>query len=98
MSGLVIAAIGLQLLLCSAASAAQACTGTIDRIESSVVHALREMVERQSTHEQTTQVFEPGFRLVDSELFLSSTAHIFVSNPTEQLAGQWLFNLPPPSC
>jgi len=98
MSGLVIAAIGLQLLLCSAATAAHACTGTFDRIESSVVHALREMVERQSAHEQTTQVFEPGFRLADTSLDESSTPNEFTSIPTAQLAGQWLFNLPPPSC
>jgi len=96
MSGLVIAAIGLQLLLCSAATAAHACTGTIDRIESSVVHALREIVDRQIAQDQSVQLFEPGYRLADCSLTASNTASILTCSPTASLAGNWLLNLPPP--
>ncbi len=96
MSGLMIAAIGLQLLLCSAATAAHACTGTIDRIENSVVHALREIVDRQIAQDQSVQVFEPGYRLSDCSLAVQSTASNALYSPTGSLAGNWLFNLPPP--
>lgn len=95
MPGLVIAAIGLQLLLCSVSSAA---TSTYDRIESSVVHALRDIVDRQIAQEQQVQHFEPGFCLNDTLLKNPNTAPVDVRLSTAQLPGHWLLNLPPPSC
>lgn len=95
MSGLVIAAIGLQLLLCSVSSAA---TSTLDRIENSVSHALREIVDRQITKEHHSAIFEPGFRLDDTSRTTTNTASVDVHISTAQIAGHWLFNLPPPSC
>ena len=97
LSGLVIAALGFQLLLCSAASAAHACTGTIDRIPSSVVHALREIVDRQVAQERQSQVVEPGYRLSDCPLALSSTARVYRVFGADLLAGQGVLNLPPPT-
>lgn len=97
LSGLVIAALGFQLLLCSAASAAHACTGTIDRIPGSVVHALREIVDRQSIQDQNNQVFEPGFCLHDCMLVALSTAEVQTPLPISWLIGLWTLDLPPPA-
>ncbi len=94
MSGLVIAAIGLQLLLCSVTAAA---SSTIDRIPSSVAHALREIVDRHTTADRPTQILELGYRLTDCPLAESASSSTQSISPTAQLAGHWLLNLPPPT-
>ncbi len=94
MSGLVIAAIGLQLLLCSVTSAA---SSTIDRIPSSVAHALRDIVDRHAAADRPPQIFEPGYRLSDCPLAESSSPSTQSISPTAQIAGHWLLNLPPPA-
>ncbi len=93
MSGLVIAAIGLQLLLCSVTAAA---SSTIDRIPSSVAHALRDIVDRHTTSDRLIQIDEPGYRLRDCTLAESSSPSIQSVFPTARIAGHWLLNLPPP--
>jgi hypothetical protein len=96
MSGLVIAALGFQLLLCSAASAAHACSGTIDRIPSSVAQAFREIVDRHAINERSARTYEPGYRLADCSLTQPSSAKIEQIVPTARIAGNWILNLPPP--
>jgi len=93
MSGLVIAAIGLQLLLCSVTSAA---SSTIDRIPSSVAHALRDIVDRHAAADRAPQIFEPGYRLIDCPLAEYSSPSTQSISPTDQIAGHWILNLPPP--
>jgi hypothetical protein len=95
MSGLVIAAIGLQLLLCSVTSAA---SSTIDRIPSSVAHALRDIVERHhAAADRPIKNYEPGYRLNDCPLDESASPSTQSISPTAQIAGHWLLNLPPPA-
>lgn len=98
MSGLVVAAIGFQLLL-SVSSAASACSGTLDRsarrIPSSVVHAFREIVER-ATPAEPAQIQDPGFRLSDSKSIIPSTAPRAVILPLNRAINIRRLNLPPP--
>lgn len=65
--GLVIAAIGLQLLLCSLASAAGAAGDSIDRsarrLPTQVAQAFREIAERGMISESPEADFGPGYRL-----------------------------------
>ena len=96
-SGIVIAAIGLQLLLCTVASAAHACSGTLDRLETSVVHALRDMVDRQISAERSNTISQAGYRLNDCELAILPGLEYF--RPSfDQLAPRWHSNIPPPTC
>ncbi len=96
MSGLVIVALGFQLLICSAASAAHACSGTIDRIPGSVAHAFREIVDRHSNQEQVKKINEPGYRLRDGDLFAKNTAKVEFVSPVSRIGNERLLNLPPP--
>ncbi|MGV6813556.1 MAG: hypothetical protein ACWA5W_00950 [Phycisphaerales bacterium] len=95
-SGFVIAAIGLQLLLCSIASAADACSGTLDRIETSVAHAIREIVDRQMTCESAVIHDQSGYRLNDCARGVSIVSDL-LDRAIEQRIPCWLLNLPPPS-
>ena len=96
MSGLVIVALGFQLLICSVASAAHACSGTIDRIPSSVAHAFREIVDRHAIHEHAKKIFEPGFRLQDCDLAAESSAQVESVSSISKIGDERLLNLPPP--
>jgi len=96
-----IAAIGLQLLLCSAANAAQICTGTFDRIETSLVEALREIADRQIVQNQPTMpimVFDPGYINLDAPADDEFDAIKSIDTPCVEHLGQWLLSLPPPQC
>jgi len=99
MSGLVVAAIGFQLLLGSATWAASACSDTLDRsarrIPSSLVHAFREIVDRHASTEHG-QVFDPGFRLDDCPRSILSLAPVALIQRDHRQDDLRLFNLPPP--
>jgi len=101
MSGLVIAAIGFQLLLCSASSAAMACSGSLDRsarrIPSSVAHAFREIVDRNIIQDQCSRFIEPGFTLLDCPTARPSSPATDSLALRVPLSAPWLINLPPPS-
>tara|TARA_R110002072_G_scaffold42064_21_gene118965 strand:- start:262524 stop:262925 length:402 start_codon:yes stop_codon:yes gene_type:complete len=102
-TGFMIAAIGLQLLLCSAASAAQICTGTLDRtfdrIETSLVEALREIADRQIEQNQPTMpimVYDPGSICLNAPV---DEGHEHIESfdaPGVERLGLWLLSLPPP--
>lgn len=99
-----IAAIGLQLLLCSAVNAAQICTGTFDRtfdrIETSLVEALREIADRQIVQNQSTMpivVFETGFIYLDCPLDEEFDSIESFEMPGIERLGLWLLCLPPPT-
>lgn len=95
-SGFVIAAIGFQLLLCSLASAADACSGTLDRIETTVAHAIREMVDRQVLCESSLKPDQTGYRLNDcAHDTIIAPDHL--ARTIEQQVHCWLLNLPPPA-
>jgi len=97
LSGLVIAAIGFQLLLCTAASAANACSVSIDRIPSSVALAIREISDRHSNIDHATCVMPNGFTLSDcnrSTLKLTHDEHIDVLSMNLPFG---LLDLPPPA-
>ncbi len=100
-SGIVIAAIGLQLLLCSIASAANAAGDSIDRsarrLPAQMAQALREMVDRSATPaNQAFRKESPGFTLHDSPPSIPTHA---AGQPSRALADRWaerMLNLPPP--
>lgn len=101
--GFVIAAIGLQLLLCSIASAAGACGDSIDRsarrLPAQVAQALREMADRSSIQAISSEFVEegPGYRLCECPS-LPSTGEASPAIPMIQ--HHWarrLLNLPPPT-
>lgn len=100
-SGIVIAAIGLQLLLCSIASAANAAGDSIDRsarrLPAQMAQALREMVDRSATSSNRAFREEsPGFTLNDSPPSIPPHA---TGQPSRVWTDHWaerLLNLPPP--
>jgi hypothetical protein len=97
LSGLVIAAIGFQLLLCTAASAANACSASIDRIPSTVALAIREISDRHSNIDHASYVVPTGYTLSDcnrSTLMLTHDECID-SHSIYLLFG--LIDLPPPA-
>lgn len=102
-SGFVIAAIGLQLLLCSIASAAGACGDSIDRsarrLPAQVAQALREMADRSTTQPINSEFVDegPGYRLCECprQPFKSTT-----SPAVPSMHSGWarrMLNLPPPA-
>jgi len=101
-SGIVIATIGLQLLLCSIASAANAAGDSLDRsarrLPAQMAQALREIVDRSSPATPTAFREEsPGFNLGDTPTHIDPA----ISSPTAcvQLES-WsrrTLNLPPPA-
>jgi hypothetical protein len=100
-NGLVIAAIGLQLLLCSLASAAGAAGDSIDRsarrLPAQVAQAFREIAERNSVSESPATDFGPGYRLNECPSHIESA---FESLDGRDLNDRWarrLLNLPPPA-
>ncbi|MFG0314877.1 MAG: hypothetical protein ACF8LL_11945 [Phycisphaerales bacterium] len=100
-SGIVIAAIGLQLLLCSIASAANAAGDSIDRsarrLPAQMAQALREMVDRSTTpSNQAFREESPGFTLHDSPLTIPSHAAAVPTHVWEDRWAERLLNLPPP--
>ena len=100
-SGLVIAAIGIQLLLCSIATAANTCSESIDRsarrLPAQVAQALREIVDR-STHAGNPAALEssPGFRLSDTPLASKAPTESAIVSPIDAWSRRTL-NLPPPA-
>lgn len=103
-SGLVIAAIGLQLLLCSIATAANAAGDSIDRsarrLPTQVAQAFRDIVDRSAATTSIPGALGiPGFRLIECR----DTAHsIPTATDTRGViaTGTWarrLLNLPPPT-
>lgn len=101
-SGIVIAAIGLQLLLCSIASAANAAGDSLDRsarrLPAQMAQALREIVDRSTTQSTSAPFREesPGYNLGDTPLRF---APIAPDRPARAHADEWFrrtLNLPPP--
>lgn len=101
MSGLVIAAIGFQLLLCSVSSAASVCSEGIDRsarrIPISVAQAFREIVDRHYTHEQTQRLLEPGYQLCECVATEVNLAPSHDGIIVRQCGPIWMLDLPPPT-
>jgi hypothetical protein len=99
-SGLVIAAIGLQLLLCSLASAAGAAGDSIDRsarrFPAQVAQAFREIAERVSVSEENATDFGPGYRICECPQRLDP---LRPATPGGNASDRWarrMLNLPPP--
>ena len=99
-SGIVIAAIGLQLLLCSIASAANAAGDSLDRsarrLPAQMAQAIREMVERNHTHSKRIREESAGYSLSETPRELIPLKSID-SAYTRRIS--WLrcqLNLPPP--
>jgi hypothetical protein len=98
--GLVIAAIGLQLLLCSIASAANACSDSLDRsarrLPAQVAQAFREMADRTVATTAPATDFGPGYSIDECP---RAVARVTPTPPTNASAFNWarrLLNLPPP--
>lgn len=101
-SGIVIAAIGLQLLLCSIASAANACGDSIDRsarrLPAQMAQALREMVDRSATATPTPFREEsPGYTLRDTPITIATHDAGDTLRSREEHWARRLLNLPPPA-
>lgn len=99
--GLVIAAIGFQLLLCSLASAAGACSDSIDRsarrFPSHVAQVFKEIVDRHAAGQFEQSIGDTGFRLTDAPASIPTRAPVGEFFPGEMLLGASLLNLPPPA-
>jgi len=100
-NGLVIAAIGLQLLLCSLASAAGAAGDTIDRsarrLPAQVAQAFREIAERNCVSESPATDFGPGYCINECPSEIESHAQTEVRGDTARRWARRLLNLPPPA-
>ncbi len=95
MPGIVVAAIGFQLLLCSVSAAA---SNTIDRIPGAVAHALRDIiVDRHTAPKCQLRIAVPESLLDDDFIADSSPVRIEQAVFTDQIPGYWLLNLPPPA-
>lgn len=103
-SGLVIAAIGLQLLLCSIATAANAAGDSIDRsarrLPTQVAQAFREIVDRSALPASVRAVRRaPGYRLIECRGTIA-TAPDAMADRSGVSTANWarqLLNLPPPA-
>lgn len=101
-AGVVIACLGLQLLLCSIASAANAAGDSIDRsarrLPAQVAQALREIVDRSNACPQGARA-EPGqgFALGDTPLRAQPPVEAWVVVRAERRWGERELNLPPPA-
>ncbi|MFG0245641.1 MAG: hypothetical protein ACF8MF_06280 [Phycisphaerales bacterium JB052] len=101
-SGLVIAAIGLQLMLCSIASAANAAGDSIDRsarkLPAQMAQAFRDIVDRSvSVHQSMGEDHTPGYRLSECP---SAVRPVGVLQQGATQTGNWarrVLNLPPPA-
>jgi hypothetical protein len=101
-NGIVIAAIGLQLLLCSIASAANAAGDSFDRsarrLPAQVAQALREIVDRSAT--PSHGVFRedaPGFSLSDTPTMIAAANSEHHARPQLDIWSRRTLNLPPPA-
>lgn len=98
--GLVIAAIGLQLLLCSLASAAGAAGDSIDRsarrLPTQVAQAFREIAERGMVAESPEADFGPGYRLGECPDRVLPSVEICTHRDATQRWSRRQLNLPPP--
>lgn len=99
-NGLVIAAIGLQLLLCSLASAAGAAGDSIDRsarrLPAQVAQAFREIAERKCVSESPATDFGPGYRLSECPVHIESTCAADQGCGSGDRWARQRLNLPPP--
>lgn len=99
--GLVIAAIGFQLMLCTVASAAGACGDTLDRsarrLPAHMAQVLREIVDRHATAVLQQVHREPGYRLTDCPAHAPVSAPVDSCFPAGDLLSASLMNLPPPA-
>ena len=102
-SGIVIAALGLQLLLCSIATAANAAGDSIDRsarrLPAQVAQALREIVDRSSAQPTDANYHEdtPGYNLGDTPIRSASIAPEHPARVRYDLWSRRTLNLPPPT-
>ena len=97
--GLVIAAIGLHLFICSIASAAGACGDSLDRsarrIPSQVAQAFREIVERGAYTDPIVHEHAQGFTLQECPISIRPEPQPIYA----LLQSAWIesqLNLPPP--
>jgi len=99
--GLVIAAIGFQLLLCSLASAAGACSDTLDRsarrLPAQMAQVLREIVERHTAARLEHARRDAGNRLIDCCRLEPTTAPLGPVFAAQRLTLGSLLDLPPPA-
>lgn len=99
--GLVIAAIGFQLMLCTVASAAGACGDTLDRsarrLPAHMAQVLREIVDRHAIAVLQRVQREPGYCLKDCPAELPAQAPMVSCFPARDLLAASLMNLPPPA-
>ncbi len=99
--GLVIAAIGFQLLLCSLATAAGACSDTIDRsarrFPGHVAQVFKEIADRHGAAPRDQAGGQPGYRLNDCPRAAHPSAPREARVAAEQPLGAGLLNLAPPA-
>ncbi len=101
-SGIVIAAIGLQLLLCSIASAANAAGDSLDRsarrLPAQMAQALREIVDRSTPSTPASyREDSPGYNLGDTPTAIKAST---LDRPDRIRFDNWCrrtLNLPPPA-
>jgi hypothetical protein len=101
-TGIVIAAIGLQLMLCSIASAANAAGDSFDRsarrLPAQVAQALRDIVDRSSTSSQSIyRETSPGFSLSDTPTKIPAATAEQFWRPQHMDWSRRTLNLPPPA-
>ncbi|MHA7812934.1 MAG: hypothetical protein ACX94C_06040 [Phycisphaerales bacterium] len=101
-SGIVIATIGLHLLLCSIATAANAAGDSIDRsarrLPAQVAQALRDIVDRSASPQHaSTRDQLPGFTLCDTPPTLYATIPDVTAKSARDEWARRLLNLPPPA-
>lgn len=101
-SGIVIAAIGLQLLLCSLASAANAAGDSLDRsarrLPAQMAQALREIVDRSAQSTPAPYREEsPGYNLSDTPTTINASTPDHSDRPCFDIWCRRTLNLPPPA-
>ena len=101
-SGLVIAAIGLQLMLCSIATAANAAGDSIDRsarrLPAQMVQAFRDIVDRSASVQQArVDDPAPGYRLSECPSSMQPQSDRDLPLAQVSVWARRLLNLPPPT-
>lgn len=99
-SGLVVAAIGFHLLLCSIASAAGACSDTLDRsarrLPAQMAQVFREIVDRHASARRDSAIRQQGFRLGECPRRLRCGAPVACRKAPGDTLGLSMLSLPPP--
>ena len=93
-----IAAIGLQLLLCSIATAGDSIDRSARRLPAQVAQAFRDIVDRSVTQQHTRGVdLTPGYRLGECPRGMTPSVVQFELDSGETAWARQMLNLPPPA-